>query len=100
VRTSVKMLIVAGLAVAIAFVVLVAPHADSNPDGLERVAIDHGIDADAQEHDLAASPFADYGVSGPEDASVGRAVAGIVGVVVVFGIGYGMFAATRRFGAR
>ncbi len=95
-----KLLIVAGLAVAIALVVLVAPRADANPDGLERVAIDHGIDAGEQEHDLASSPLADYGVSGIDGDPVGTALAGIVGVVLVFGIGYGMFAATKRFGSR
>ena len=99
-RTSSKLLIAAGLALAIALVVLVAPRADSNPDGLERVAIDHGLDADAQAHDLASSPLADYGVSGIDDGPVGTAFAGIIGVVLVFGIGYGTFAATKRFGSR
>jgi hypothetical protein len=95
-----KWLIVAGLAVAIALVVLVAPRADANPDGLERVAIDQGIDGGEREHDLASSPLADYGVGGIVGDRVGTALAGIVGVVLVFGIGYGMFAATKRFGAR
>ncbi|MET0910275.1 MAG: PDGLE domain-containing protein [Ilumatobacteraceae bacterium] len=97
---SMKLFVVAGIAVAIALVVLIAPRANSNPDGLERVAIDHGIDAGAQDHDLAASPFADYGVGGVDNDSVGTALAGIVGVVLVFGIGYGLFAATKRLGSR
>jgi cobalt/nickel transport system permease protein len=94
-----QLLVVAGLAVAIALVVLVAPRADADPDGLERVAADQGIDAGQQEHDLASSPLAGYGVSG-DDGMVGTVVAGVVGVVVVFGTGYGLFALTRRFGSR
>jgi hypothetical protein len=100
VRTSTKALILAGLVVAVALVVFVAPFATSDPDGLERVAIDHGLDAQVQDHDLASSPFADYGVDGVDSPTAGTALAGIVGVVLVFGIGYGTFAATKRFGSR
>lgn len=96
---SLQLLVVTGLAVAIALVVLVAPRADADPDGLERVAADQGIDAGQQEHDLASSPLADYGITG-DDGTVGTAVAGVVGVVVVFAMGYGLFVLTRRFGSR
>jgi hypothetical protein len=100
VRASTKLIIVAGLVAALALVVFVAPFADSDPDGLERVAIDHGIGSAAQDHDLEASPFADYGVDGIDNPPVSTALAGIVGIVVVFGVGYGVFAATRRLGSR
>ena len=79
-----KWFVVAGLAVAIALVAFVAPHADSDPDGLERVAADHGLDAGTQPHDLAGSPLAEYGVRGIDDASVGTALAGLAGVLIVF----------------
>jgi len=100
VRTSLKILILAGLVVAVALVVFVAPFANPNPDGLERVAIDHGLDSQVQDHDLASSPLADYGVEGVDSSTMGTALSGVVGVVLVFGVGYGLFAATKRFGSR
>ncbi|CAM5260237.1 Cobalt/nickel transport system permease protein OS=Streptomyces albaduncus OX=68172 GN=FHS32_003758 PE=4 SV=1 [Streptomyces griseoloalbus] len=36
-------------------------YASANPDGLEKVAADHGIDQRAEEHATADSPLADYG---------------------------------------
>ena len=56
-----------GIAVAVALVVFVAPFANSNPDGLEKVSADTGIDAAVLDHDLADSPLADYGVDGVDN---------------------------------
>ena len=52
-----------GLAVAFALAFFVSPYASSEPDGLERVAIDNGFADQAQEHALADGPLADYAVS-------------------------------------
>ena len=42
-RLSTLAVVTLGVLVAMALVVLVAPHADANPDGLERVSADKGL---------------------------------------------------------
>jgi hypothetical protein len=72
-----------GLAIAMAVVVAASLLASSDPDGLERVAEDQGFLGRA-----VAAPFellADYAVPGL-DGPASTVIAGIVGVVVVFGL--------------
>jgi len=87
---TVTTFVAAGLAVALALVFFVAPIASRDPDGLERVAIDQGFIESAEDHAVAGSPLADYGVSGVEDEETGTRVAGLVGVLVTFGVGAGI----------
>lgn len=94
-RRTVTAFVAVGLAVALALVFFVAPFASSDPDGLERVAIDQGFSAGAPDHSIAG-PLADYGVSGLESDQVGTMVAGAIGVIVVFGLGLGLVSALRR----
>lgn len=77
----------AGLAVAALLVMVVAPLASEEPDGLERAAIDQGFADSAEDHALAESPLADYGVSGVEDEATGTRVSGLIGVLITFGVG-------------
>src|SRR3546814_21067026 len=70
--------------------------ASSEPDGLERVAEDEGFSDAAEEHDLAGSPLADYGVEGVDDDRLGTALAGGAGVVVTLAVGGGLFWLARR----
>jgi cobalt/nickel transport system permease protein len=89
----------AGLVVAALLVLVAAPLASSEPDGLERVAIDQGFLDSAEDHALVGSPLADYGVDGVEDESTGSRVAGLVGVLITFGVGaaiVGTFVVIRR----
>jgi len=95
-RTSLLGFVVIGLAVAVALVVAVAPRASSQPDGLEKVAADHGIDAGERGHALGDGPFADYEVQGVEHDALGTAVAGIVGIAATFVLGAGAVWAFRR----
>jgi hypothetical protein len=76
--------VVAGLLVALALAFFVSPEASSSPDGLERVAIDEGFVDEAEDHDLADGPLAEYGVEGVEDERLGTGLAGIAGVAVTF----------------
>lgn len=87
--------VMVGLAVAVALVFFVAPIASGDPDGLERVAIDQGFSAEAQDHPIGG-PLADYGVSGIESERLGTMLAGVAGVVVVFGLGLGLVSVLRR----
>lgn len=88
--------VAAGLAVALALVFFVAPLANPNPDGLERVAEDQGFIASAEDSAAADSPLADYGVTGVEDDRTGTIVAGLIGTVVVFAGGTGVLLLFRR----
>jgi cobalt/nickel transport system permease protein len=75
----------AGLLIALAFTLL-SPLASSSPDGLERVAEDNDfLDA------AKAPPFevlADYLFPGIENEAAATILAGAVGTVIVFAIGY------------
>jgi hypothetical protein len=71
-----------GFLVALLVAGLASGFASSEPDGLERVAIDEGFADAAEEHDLAASPLADYQIDGLGDDRLGTGLAGIVGTVI------------------
>ena len=85
-----------GLAVAVVLVVLVAPNANPNPDGLEKVAADKGIDTGVTDHALGGGPFADYGTSGVDNTWVATWIAGLLGVAVTFVVCAGLVMLARR----
>ena len=86
-RSSITLFVVLGLAVALAFAFFVSPLASSEPDGLERVAIDQGFEEQAADHALAGGPLADYTVRGVDNTSLATGLAGVVGVLLCFLIG-------------
>lgn len=85
-----------GLALAVALAFVVAPEASSQPDGLEKVAIDEGFIDGAEDHDLAGSPTADYGVEGVDDARLSTGLAGVFGIAVTFVVAGGLLLLVRR----
>ncbi|MFJ4842421.1 energy-coupling factor ABC transporter permease [Streptomyces sp. NPDC088746] len=86
----------AGLVAALVLAGFVSFYASANPDGLEKVAADKGIDEKVQEHDAAGSPLADYGVKDIGNARVSGGLAGVIGVGVTVAVGSGVFWAVRR----
>jgi hypothetical protein len=78
---------VAGLLVALV-VVLFSPLASPHPDGLERVAEDQGFIDGAK--DAPYEIIADYVFPGIQNEGLATIVAGIIGTVIVFGLGYGL----------
>jgi cobalt/nickel transport system permease protein len=95
-RLSTLAFVIIGLVVTVALVVIVAPNASANPDGLERVSADKGIDAAATEHALVGGPFADYGVRGVDNTSAATGIAGVIGIVATFAVGAGVVWIVRR----
>lgn len=89
-----------GLLVAAALALFVSPFASSSPDGLERVASDKGFAGSARDHALKDGPIADYSVRGVDDARLSTGVAGLIGVMLTFGIGTLLFALMRNLRAR
>ncbi|MEX2279826.1 MAG: energy-coupling factor ABC transporter permease [Acidimicrobiia bacterium] len=94
-RRAVGGFVAAGLAVAIALVVFIAPIAASDPDGLERVAEDTGFATVAGDN-AYSGPLADYGVAGLDNEAVGTIIAGIVGTGLTFAAGMILVGIARR----
>jgi cobalt/nickel transport system permease protein len=78
--------VAAGLVIALA-IVLASPLASSHPDGLERVAADHGFVDKARTAAYELLP--DYTIPGVNNREVATVAAGVVGVLVVTGLSYG-----------
>jgi len=91
-------LFVGALALVLVTAVGLSQFASDQPDGLEYVADQEGFAESADEHVLAEAPLADYGgnLDGTESTNV--AVAGLIGVLVTLGLGFGVFWLVRAGG--
>jgi cobalt/nickel transport system permease protein len=78
---------VGGLLIAL-FLALLSPLASGAPDGLERVAEDKGFIEAAK--DPSFTVIADYMFPGIENEAVATILAGIVGTILVFAVGYAL----------
>ncbi|MBC7272002.1 MAG: energy-coupling factor ABC transporter permease [Streptomyces sp.] len=87
---------IAGLVTSLVLAGFVSFYASADPDGLEKVASDNGIDEKAEDHGLADSPLADYGVKDVDDARLSGGLAGVTGVGLTVVAGTGVFWAVRR----
>lgn len=87
---------VVGIVVALLLAGVVSFYASSAPDGLDRVAADHGIAETEREHDAAGGPLADYRARGIGDDRLATAVAGVTGALVVLGLFGGLTFLLRR----
>lgn len=74
--------IVAGIVLSL-IVIMLSPLASTNPDGLNRVAMNLGFIKTAQ---VATGPLARYTVPFLANASASKIVAGILGAIVVLGL--------------
>lgn len=72
---------IVGLAIAALIVIVLAPLASSDPDGLERVAADHGFLGSAR--DALYSIIPDYTIPGI-GGNLSTILAGLIGVAIVF----------------
>ncbi len=85
-----------GVGILVLLLAILSPLASSSPDGLERVAEDKGF------INAALAPvfniFPDYVMPGMTNKDVATILAGIVGVLILFGIGYGLARLLRTKG--
>ncbi len=86
-----KRLLIGGALVAVVLAAVVSFYASSAPDGLNKVAQDHGIAAVEQDSAAAGSPLADYSVSGLGNERLSNATAGLLGLAVTAAAGFGLF---------
>ena len=100
--SNLRLFVIAGLLVAIGLALVVSGFASSSPDGLEKVAEDKGFLETARDHLFVDGPLADYAVKGVGNERLSTGLAGLVGVLVTFGVGLALFALLRtmRSGSR
>ena len=92
-----RIFVILALAVAVGLATAVSPFASASPDDLEKVAQkkdfhEQGRLAGIQED----SPIPDYAFPGVEDERVATGLAGFVGTLAVFALGYGLAFVLRR----
>ncbi|MER5383963.1 energy-coupling factor ABC transporter permease [Streptomyces sp. NPDC002688] len=96
-RSSHRTVWITGLVTSLVLAGFVSFYASADPDGLEKVAKDKGIDAKAEKHATEdSSPLAGYGVKDISDARASGGLAGVIGVGVTVVAGTGVFWALRR----
>jgi cobalt/nickel transport protein len=102
-----------GLLVALILAGVVSNFASGRPDGLDATALE-GCTTDAEgnitggtcmaqregEHEFEDGPLADYGISGIDNPYLSTGLSGVLGVLLTFGLGYGLFWLVRRRGQR
>ncbi len=85
------------LALAVGLATAVSPFASPSPDGLERVAGDTGFLEAGTTHAIQdSSPIPDYAFPGIDDERLATGVAGFVGTLGIFLVGYGIAWGLRR----
>jgi len=77
-----------GSLLLVLLLVILSPLASSSPDGLERVAEDKGFIGRALEPVINIIP--DYVVPGVANETLATILAGIIGILILFGISYGL----------
>ncbi len=97
-RLSTRLFVVLALALAVGLATAVSPYASSHPDGLEKVAGDEGFVEQGTLHAIQDdSPIADYAFPGIGNERLATGVAGFVGTLGVFAVGFGLaFVLLRR----
>jgi hypothetical protein len=95
-RRGSRPLVLALVLLSLVIAGLLSYYASAAPDGLERVAVDHGFASLEDSIAGETSPLADYAARGVEDDRLSGALAGVTGVLLTFGIGLAVFAAARR----
>jgi len=95
-RPSTRVLVVAGVLVALLLAGVASFYASSAPDGLNRVAEDQGISRTERDHPGADGPMAGYRTRGVENDRLSGLVAGVSGALVVLALFGGLTFVLRR----
>jgi len=88
--------ILIGLIIALILAFFLSPLASSLPDGLEKVAHDHGFIAQGETSSILKSPIPDYSFPGIKNEKMATAISGLLGTLVIFGIGCGLALLLKR----
>lgn len=90
---SEKVIVAGGIAIAV-FLAVLSPLASSHPDGLEWVAEQHNFIDTAK--DALYKIIPDYTLPGISNPALATILAGVIGVIIVFVVAYGIARAERR----
>ncbi|MFJ4435218.1 energy-coupling factor ABC transporter permease [Streptomyces sp. NPDC088923] len=93
---STRKIWITGIVASVVLAGFVSFYASANPDGLEKVAHDKGIDKQEKDHASKDSPLADYGVKDIANARISGGLAGVIGVGATIVVGSGVFWAVRK----
>jgi cobalt/nickel transport protein len=91
-----KKFYIGALLVSLLLAGVVSFYASSHPDGLEKVAGEIGFLDTAEDHAIADSPLADYGVKGVDNERLSVGLSGALGVLGTAGISLGLFYFLRK----
>ena len=94
--TRTRGFVLAGLLVALLLGGILSFYASSDPDGLNKVAIDQGFDTSETDHLVGEGPLAGYATKGIADERLSGGLAVGIGVLVCFAIGAGLTLLVRR----
>jgi len=99
-RRPVKMrtFVIGALIASVTVAGVVSQLSSDAPDGLEKTAAETGMAADAEEHALSGSPFAEYATEGIDDKRTSLAAAGVAGALIALSVGAGIAAGLRGRG--
>ncbi|NES16854.1 MULTISPECIES: PDGLE domain-containing protein [Micromonospora] len=103
--------VLGGLLIALLLAGVVSNYASAHPDGLDSSLL-KGCTVNAegeitggscpaqksQRHELSDSPLADYGVRGISNGFLSTGLSGVLGVLLTFALGGGLFWLARRRG--
>lgn len=95
-RVSTRVLVVAGVLVALLLAGVMSFYASGSPDGLNRVARDQGLASVETDHAGADTPMAGYETRGVDDDRLSTGLAGVTGAVVVLVLAGGLTLVVRR----
>lgn len=87
---STRWFLVTGLAVALLLAFGASRYASAEPDGLQKVATDHAIDAHERPHTFNDAPLAGYQTRGVSNRRLSRGVSGVLGVTATFAVVAGL----------
>ncbi len=79
---------------------LISLFASSFPDGLERVAENLGFLEKGEGEPVLKSPIPDYALPGIKNEKLATSIAGIIGTLLVFVVGYGTAEIIRQINSR
>ena len=77
-----------GIVICLALAALASPFASTSPDGLEKVAEEHGIAPSAPLWTRA--PIPDYAMPNVSHPGIATGTAGVIGTLVVLALGIGL----------
>ncbi|HLV89888.1 MAG TPA: energy-coupling factor ABC transporter permease [Acidimicrobiia bacterium] len=95
-KVPMRVFVIGGVLVSLAFATIVSQFAVDNPDGLEWVAETEGFAEQGAEHAWSDFLFADYATRGIENETLSLAIAGIVGTLITLLVAWGILRAFRE----